>query len=100
LFEERFGSSSQLDACPLSAFVSWEPSDPSLAAAAFVAEASAGGTGGVIVTDPGSGSARPFFENAGSVSYGNRFFRIVVGASGSFFERKSAHDLRPFFLRN
>src|SRR4029078_10527307 len=66
-------------------------------AAAVVALDCAGGTGGVNVTEPASGSARPRFEKDGSVWYGKRFFRIVVGASGSFFERKSAHARLPFF---
>src|SRR3954471_2233658 len=95
LFDLRPGSRSQFDAWPSKARESCAPIVFWVFAAADVALDSAGGTGGVNVTEPGSGSARPRFENAGSVSYGNRFFKIVVGASGSFFERKSAHARRP-----
>src|SRR4051794_24397756 len=97
VLDARFGSSSQFDACPSSAREICAPTVFCVFAADEVALASAGGTGGVNVIDPGSGSARPRFEKAGAVSYGKRFFRIVVGASGSFLERKSAHARRPFF---
>src|ERR1700742_5107857 len=45
----------------------------------------------------GSGSARPRLAKALSVSYG-KGLEIVVGASGSFFERKPSQALRPAFL--
>ena len=44
-----------------------------------------------------SGSARPCLAKALRVSYG-KGLAIVVGASGSFFERKPSQALRPAFL--
>ena len=49
-----------------------------------------GGATGVKVTEPGSGIARPVVENGEVVSYGNGC-ETVIGASGSFFSRKSDH---------
>jgi len=53
-----------------------------------------GGPVGVKRTEPRSGIASPRDANGEVVSYGNDF-RTVVGASGSFLERKSSHAARP-----
>ena len=53
-----------------------------------------GGAGGVNCTVPGSGKARPREANGELVSYG-KDRETVVGASGSFLERKSCHAAAP-----
>ncbi len=47
------------------------------------------------VTEPGSGIASPRLANGEPVWYGKRLRSIVVGASGSFLERKSSQARRP-----
>ena len=47
------------------------------------------------MTEPGSGIARPRFANGLVVSYGKRLPSTVVGASGSFFSRKSSQARFP-----
>src|SRR5947209_10146367 len=70
---------------------SWGPGARSPAAAL---DPPSGGPMGVNVTDPGSGIARPVVEKGEAVSYGNAG-ETVVGASGSFLERKSDQAALP-----
>ena len=51
-------------------------------------------------TEPGSGRARPGLANADVVSYGKDVPGTVVGASGSFLERKSCQADDPWLLPN
>src|SRR5215212_10148804 len=94
LFVRRPGTSSQFDACgfDVNARRSCAPIELSSTEADPLPPPSpAVSAGATNFTDPGSGSASPRFENEGVVSYGKRLPLIVVGASGSFFDRKSAH---------
>src|SRR3954452_15549061 len=106
LAEWRAAISSQLDACGVvAARISIDPIEPSFGispkrlvvavAARLEPPELSGGATAVNLTEPGSGRARPFFDSADVVSYGKRFFSTVVGASGSFLKRKSAHAFAP-----
>ena len=107
LAERRLETSSQFDARPPwenSARASRAPIEPSLGmrmpAGVVVGvdevdeDPLTGGPVGVNWTDPASGSASPREANGVVVSYGNER-DTVVGASGSFFSRKSSQAARP-----
>src|SRR6266545_2853796 len=94
--ECRAATSSQLEACgcSLNARRSWPPTELSTLALELPLPETGGATG-VNWTEPGSGSASPGLENGEAVSYGYDDPVTVVGASGSFLERKSDQACAP-----